>query len=107
MCGVRRMVELLKTSDTSTERDQEVAEALSALLNGNGNKKRVSVRRGCLLYCDSLMSFCITLQALETASTLGCVESCRPMCTARHTGGTTCHDRAILLWSSTIMPTTA
>ena len=38
------MVELLKTSDTSTERDQEVAEALSALLNGNGNKKRASVR---------------------------------------------------------------
>ena len=44
MCNAFRMVELLKTSDTSTERDQEVAEALSALLNGNGNKKRVSVR---------------------------------------------------------------
>jgi hypothetical protein len=43
------MVELLKTSDTSTERDQEVAEALSALLNGNGNKKRVSVRLGWML----------------------------------------------------------
>ena len=42
--GVRRMVELLKTSDISTDRDQEVAEALSALLNGNGNKKRASVR---------------------------------------------------------------
>ena len=43
MVRARRMVELLKTSDTSTERDQEVAEALSALLNGNGNKKRTSV----------------------------------------------------------------
>ena len=42
--STHRMVELLKTSDTSTDRDQEVAEALSALLNGNGNKKRASVR---------------------------------------------------------------
>ena len=35
-----RMVELLQTSDTSTERDREVAESLSALLNGGGSKKK-------------------------------------------------------------------
>ena len=40
------MVELLETSDTSTERDREVAESLSALLNGGGSKKKTpSVRR--------------------------------------------------------------
>ena len=39
------MVELLQTSDTSTERDREVAESLSALLNGGGSKKKTpSVR---------------------------------------------------------------
>lgn len=39
------MVELLQTSDTSTERDREVAESLSALLNGGGSKKKApSVR---------------------------------------------------------------
>lgn len=39
-CGMYRMVELLQTSDTSTERDREVAESLSALLNGGGSKKK-------------------------------------------------------------------
>lgn len=45
MLASARMVELLQTSDTSTDRDREVAESLSALLNGGGSKKKTpSVR---------------------------------------------------------------
>lgn len=48
---IRRMVELLQTSDTSTERDREVAEGLSALLNGGGTKKKTASVRVHYSHC--------------------------------------------------------
>jgi len=47
-CGMLagyRMVELLQTSNESTENDRQVAETLSAMLNGGGRTRKAQLVR--------------------------------------------------------------